>query len=771
MLGNACTATCGIIHLQLLLSGELLMRISFLQFCMRCLRVVAVLPGLLVIIAVGMDVTAAHAAALSVAVNPNTGVYSIHSDSPAWTFTGAVTPPLQALHHTIGHDRLGAYKQVRFDWIYQGKLVTSAIRTYSSLPVTQFILTFDQATAHPQIRFPQFTSEPKGLHILSYKNNAFAPPQFAAGQSATPWLLFNRKYDAAIISPAGHFSLMTMRGNGIANTTVRLNQHVAAVPAEFQIRALMVITHGINHAYDIWGRALTTLGGKTLCGNEAAPVLRYLGYWTDNGAAYWYRFNAKLGYAGTVLTAIRDLRAQNIPIHYLELDSWWYRKDATGYDGHKVHAMMPKYRDQAWDQFGGTTHYTASRHLFPKGLKVFAAKVGLPLVVHGRWISPKSPYALRYKITGVAPVDIRFWNHIATYLHNNGVDTYQQDWINDIALNSHFASSLTAGHDFYHNMAAGMAAHGIRVMYCMPLPSALLESSTLSNVIATRVSGDHLVPARYYHSLFTSRFASALGLWPWDDVCASRHADRMLLQNLSAGLVGFGDPIGRASRENLMRTCRSDGVIIKPDVPIVPIDRAYLDGALHVAAPVIARTYTDQDAVKTAYVFAFAPRRQDVGAVHFSAADIGLHGPMYVWNYFTGASVFVPNGGEFTGSLGVHRVSYYVCASPGATGIAFMGQRGKFVGTGRARISSLANLPDAFMASVAFAPGENVVTLHGFASFKPAVTVHGGMAGAVMYNPRTGQFVVRVSPSITAPLAELDGSVVQNADVVFTKAK
>lgn len=709
--------------------------------------------------------------ALRAAVNPNTGVYTLQSIDPAWKFTGSVPAPLQALHHGTGKDRIGRYQQVRFHWLYKGKLVSGAIRTYRNVPVAQFILTFQQAMAHPQIRFPDFTTEPHGLHVFSYRNNSFAPPQFSAGQSGTPWLLFDGHYNAAIISPARHFTIMTMRGNGTTHTIVRLNRNVAAVPAKFQIRSIMVITHGINHAYDIWGPALTTLGGKTRPGNQAAPVLRYLGYWTDNGATYYYHFKPSLGYAGTILAEIRHLQSRSIPIHYLELDSWWYRKDSTNYLGKKIRSMLPQYRHQAWAQFGGVTHYTASRHLFPKGLEAFDQQVGMPLVVHGRWISKKSPYHKRYKIIGIAPVDLRYWNHIAAYLHDNGVKTYLQDWQSTLARYSHFFSNLTAGHDFYHNMADAMAAHGVTVMYCMPLPCELLESSEVNNIMATRVSDDIFIRPRFYACLFTSRLAGALGLWPWDDVCMSWRTDNVLLQNLSAGVVGFGDPIGRENRANLMRTCRSDGVLIKPDVPIVPIDRAYLDGALHVHTPLIARTYTRQDGVKTAYVFAFAPRPQDKKAVTFSAHDIGLHGAMYVYNYFTGSSAHIAAGKTFTGALGADNAAYYVCASPGAAGIAFMGQRGKFVGTGRARIPALANLPDAFMASVAFAPGEDVVTLHGFAPYKPTVTVHGGMAGAVIYNRATQHFIVRVSPSITAPMRELDGSVVKEVNVVFSRNK
>jgi hypothetical protein len=75
------------------------------------------------------------------------------------------------------------------------------------------------------------------------------------------------------------------------------------------------------------------------------------------------------------------------------------------------------------------------------------------------------------------------------------------------------------------------------------------------------------------------------------------------------------------------------------------------------------------------------------------------------------------------------------------------------------------------MAFVTVAPRADGVTQNGFAPYKPTVTVHGGMAGAVMYNRATQHFVVRVSPSITAPMREIDGSVVKEVDVVFSRAK
>ena len=60
----------------------------------------------------------------------------------------------------------------------------------------------------------------------------------------------------------------------------------------------------------------------------------------------------------------------------------------------------------------------------------------------------------------------------------------------------------------------------------------------------------------------------------------STETNNLLLANLSAGMVGIGDAIGAENRENLLCVARPDGVLVKPDEPILPVDETYLDDAL-----------------------------------------------------------------------------------------------------------------------------------------------------------------------------------------------
>jgi hypothetical protein len=128
-------------------------------------------------------------------------------------------------------------------------------------------------------------------------------------------------------------------------------------------------------------------------------------------------------------------------------------------------------------------------------------------------------------------------------------------------------------------MASAMAANGITMQYCSAMPRHFLQSSMYNNLTTIRVSRDRFSSTRWDSFLYASNLVSALGIWPWSDVFMSTETDNLLLSTLSAGTVGVGDPIGAESKANLFQTVRADGMIVKPDVPIVPIDAMYAQDA------------------------------------------------------------------------------------------------------------------------------------------------------------------------------------------------
>ena len=693
---------------------------------------------------------AAQGPGLIAGADAATGAYRVSDPALGWTFAGSVGRSFRSVTRTRGADAFGPTETLTLRWNWHGVPVQGRITIWRDRPVARFALTFLRATPAPRLAFPDFHRMPPGVLVFSYRDAVFSPPQFRAGRSASPWLLFQAlrrrggwRYPAATLSPAGHFQTEVMRGDGMHRAAVRLDDAIAQAPAGTTVSSLLAIAPGVNRAFRAWGRALLALHGTRR--QAAGPLIRDLGYWTDNGAHYYYHYRPALGYAGTLLAEVRQLRRRRIPVRYLQLDSWWYPKDAMNYDGRLLRPKNAAYAAAGWNIYGGTWLYHASPVLFPHGLAAFQRALGLPLAVHGRWISQRSPYHRRYRIAGIAPVDPAYWRHVAAYLRRSGVMTYEQDWLSIIRRYSGFARHLGRGGAFFGNMAQAMARDGLRIQYCMPMPSELLEASRFGNVTTSRVSDDHFVRARWWSFLFTSRLASALGVKPWADVTSSRSVDAILLQTLSGGPVGFGAAMGRADRSVLMQAVRADGRIVHPATTLVPLAADYRHAALGLDRPVIGRAFTGAGAAKTAYVFAFAHHRGEVtGPVRFTAREIGLHGAIYVWNYFAHQGQRLPAGQTFEAPLGANQAAYYICAMAGPSGIAFLGDERQFVGNGPARIARLSQTPAGVKATVRFANGESQVELHGYAPFRPAVRVRGGAAGPVRWSARTGGFWFKV---------------------------
>ncbi len=224
----------------------------------------------------------------------------------------------------------------------------------------------------------------------------------------------------------------------------------------------------------------------------------------------------------------------------------------------------------------------------------------------------------------------------------------------------------------------------------------------------------------------------------------SSESNNLLLSTLSAGIVGVGDPIGAESATNLFQTIRADGVIVKPDEPIVPIDSMYIQDAQALNKPMVASTYTDfGSGMKALYAFAYARGTNTPATASFTPATLGLPGSTYVYNYFTGTGAVVPAGGTFTDSVSTG--SYYIVVPIGPSGIGFLGDAGKFVSWGKKRITQLTDA-GSIRATISFATGETSLTMHGYAPSQPNVAATDGMVGAVTYNSSTGIFSYPVSP-------------------------
>lgn len=706
-------------------------------------------------------------AGLSARVDEN-GNYWIGLKNPAWSFSGSVGEAVQNAAVGRGRDSIGDYRQINFKW-QEGKLpMTGEIRLYDEKPLALFSDKCGIATEMPPSPFPAFTNLLENLHTFSYRQDTFAPPQFAANDCSTPWLLFDDQDHALVISPASHFMVASMIGDGRQQMASGFNPKLRNLPAGFAQQTLMAFGDGINATWDLWGKTLTGLEGTKRPGNEADTVLKYFGYWTDNGATYYYNYETNKGYAGTLQSLVEHYRQEHIPIHYLQLDSWWYYKTLAGPDGKIGKTKNAKLPEGEWNRYGGLLEYKAHPFLFPDGLAAFQKSIGLPLVTHNRWIDPASPYHQKYKISGVAAVDPKWWADITAYLKSCGVTTYEQDWCDRIYKYSPaFSSNVDTAETFLNDMAVACRKKGITMQYCMPYPCFFLQGASYGNLTTIRTSDDRFNPDHWHDFLYDSRFASALGIWPWADVFNSTETNNLILATLSAGPVGVGDAIGAEDKANIFKAVRADGVIVKPDAPIVPLDQSYIAEAQNGEAPLIAGTFTDHGGIKTEYLFAFNQPGADIGQVQFTPAELGFTGPVYVFNYFPGNGRYLTPEKTFSTALNKGEPAFYIVAPVGRSGIAFLGDQGKFVSTGKQRIASIQDEPGSLTVKVIFAASETSVTLHGYAAVAPKVTVTSGQAGPVEYDADSHHFRVEINPDLTASASNVGGNPVKMVTVQF----
>ena len=707
-------------------------------FKMHSLSAVVILFGWFQILA---QTISSPTTGVSASVVSQSGTYSVTSATPAWEFSGTLGTALSNVTTASAADSLGGYQEIQFTYT-QGGAKSGTIRVYQSVPVVLFSKTFVASAASQGTKFPVFTTYPQRLYVQGYAGR-WGTYQYDLTkiENTSPAVFFDQNRNTFVISPASCFmdAQMTYSASSISSG---LQSYAANFPAGYTYTTVLTIQAGINAAFDTWGGALTVLNGKTRPKNDADVLLEKCGYWTDNKATYYYKYDQSLGsYEKTLLAVKQAFTSANIDLGYLQLDSWWY----------------PKGPEQSWakgtggsDFSNGCWVYRAHPELFPNGLANFKQRLGIPLITHGRWFSNTSPYLSVYKNSYTssygAIIDSVFWDTIATYLQQSGVAVYEQDWLDNFAKPAY---TLNLGEQFMTNMAQGMQKHDITIQYCMVVPRHYLQASQYSNVTTMRISQDGFDLSKRDQIFYLSRVARSVGTYPWTDGFASSDLSRMTVAVLTAGVVGFIDAIGAQNTSNILQAVRRDGVIVKPDVPITPTDETYVshasNGGNAATTPMVGITYTDFGTTRIQYVFAY--KRSGTGSFTFNPDRYGLSGSsVYAYNYRTATGSVLPSGTALSGT--VSDWSYYLLSPVGPSGIAFLGDKGKIASCGTKRISSLTQNANQVSVTVAIEPKSTSVTLFGYAAKGPtAIAGAGGSVGPLSYNASNHLWNVTVTPA------------------------
>jgi hypothetical protein len=628
---------------------------------------------------------------------------------------------------------------------------------------------FDQ----PSLGWPVFTPADRsdagaadGVRALAFQHCEFALPS-PAGPSLdgffllphrppTGWPLLLTAPDGRtlLVAPLDQFHDQTIGLNG---GTVRAGWHgdLDAVPAGFATELAVLGADGPRAALDAWGALLLRRAGTVRPGRWADALASRISYWTDNGAAYWYRTEPGHDPAGSVAAAVDDLRAQDVPVGAVQLDSWFYpHVDLRPFDTDEW--VVPPSALVAWEE---------RPDVLPDGIADLRRRLGdPPLVAHIRHLSATAPVAaeLPVHVDGpyAAPATPEIYERWLDQCVAWGVQTFEHDWLVEVFFGVRGLRERPGrAREWQEGIDRAARERGITLQWCMGTPADMAQTTTLTQVTSVRTCGDHgyIATAGQLWAWFctTNALARSLGLMPFKDVfrtdpevAGTNGEPEALLSALSTGPVGLGDRVGRTDVELARRTCRADGVLIKPHVPVAAIDESMLAGPAFRPVVLVAECHSDHPAGRWTYAVALHanPAEDPVeGEIAFAAlGESAPTGDVVAWDWRAGTATRLGADGRWPVTLGREDWAYLVLAPLLAGGwLAVVGDVTKLVPAGDARIA-VAETPTGARVPVTGA-GERV-TVTGGAAAAPTASVPGddGPAPTVDHDPATGVWTVAV---------------------------
>jgi hypothetical protein len=240
-----------------------------------------------------------------------------------------------------------------------------------------------------------------------------------------------------------------------------------------------------------------------------------------------------------------------------------------------------------------------------------------------------------------------------------------------------------------------------------------------------------------------------VGLWSFADNFRSSDSDQnIILALLFAGPLGVGYALDNIQFDKLLKAVRPDGVIVKPNVTIVPMDKSYQADLQGGTPPMLAYAQTFHNIGPVSYIFAYSRDPANPATISINPSQLGIAGPMYVYDvlrnmgHLSGLPERVRGRSEpFTTTVDFNG-SYYVAVPIGPSGIAFLGDKDKWVSLGKKRIKNVTD-NGVLTVDVEFAAGEQSVTLQGYSVVNPAILAS-DTAASLTYDPAARLFEIVV---------------------------
>ncbi|CAM2722812.1 unnamed protein product [Rotaria socialis] len=411
-----------------------------------------------------------------------------------------------------------------------------------------------------------------------------------SGMQSGPIVLFNFSQqgegDILVLSPFSRFMATSLSQTSKNTLEYGVMGSMLSIPANYNHSMFALYSSGgINEGIREWGQIMQREYTRTNQHRLNDPTINYLGYYTDNGGYYYYNTEKGINYEETMVNVRHQIP---LPFHYIQLDSWWYYKGIGD----------------------GVSQWTARPDIFPDGLQTLHRRLeNIPLAAHNRYWAFDTVYKQNYSFVldesnkKALPIgNDSFWIDLFSQAHDWGLVLYEQDWLDRQTIDFlPTRTDIDLGHQWLMSMGDAGEKIGINIQYCMSLPRHILTALQIPRVTHARTSTDYAFhlrgKAQQWAIGISSMFADAMGVAPFKDVFWSTSFQpgspykpdakevlperEILIATLSTGPVGPGDAINYTNVQSIMKCCREDGLILKPELPLTMINRLASDWAFH----------------------------------------------------------------------------------------------------------------------------------------------------------------------------------------------
>ncbi|XP_062503496.1 uncharacterized protein LOC134180364 [Corticium candelabrum] len=567
-----------------------------------------------------------NVSSVQLAVEATSGAFTVSIDQTTWFTSGPVAVHLNGAWastedgsltlqtHRVynGYDAWGRLSATELTWKAKGGVMFYTVyKEYLEVPAVAFEQIYPDGAVNTSVGGPLMSSFPtvniNGVEkdqkgYLTYSDNVAAHVSVGdwsnaelipgGGPGGFPLVVFDRKTKTAVVmSPASQFMAASQgvwKGmNGHNYLGFGLLGSITQIPLEFHYETVFYVGAGTNAAMENWGKLMMLRYGKDDSFRQADFSINYVGYWTDNGACYYYDSD-KDNYENTLIAVKNYADDVGLPFRYLQIDSWWYFKGNAN----------------------GVKNWTAMPDVFPRGIEYLHNMTSWPIFAHNRYWSTNTDYAKQnggqfdfiVESNAALPVSAEFWDYlISSSKREWNLFVYEQDWL-DTEFNTLKAlqENATLGRMWLRQMGQAAQKYGLTIQYCMPYPRHLLQSLEVPAVTQTRASNDYTAGNTQWRIGDTSILNHAVGLAPFKDNfftnstqpagCHSTHQEpypllQAVVATYSTGPVGPSDHIDAVDKTIVMQTCTLDGQILKPTKPMRTIDRSFIQRAFGSGGP------------------------------------------------------------------------------------------------------------------------------------------------------------------------------------------